>query len=287
MLEGILILLKKILFSIYEYFKKFLILIKDIILFILKFFKKLIFIDKTENGNVWWDNIKNLIIALVLAIIIRSFLYEPFHIPSGSMKPTLKDGDFIFVSKYDYGYTRYSFPFGFPVFQGRVFFNKQPKRGDILVFRLPSNPKINYIKRLIGLPGDKIQMKDGMLYVNEKAVPKTYIGEVLENDDDPLSSAKEYKEVLDNGKAFMVLDRVENGNGDNTYVFNVPKGHYFFLGDNRDNSLDSRFRETGFVPEENLIGKARVIFFSSSENPLKFWRWGKIIRTKRIFKTIN
>ena len=282
MLERILVFLKKLLIIIYNFLKK-------VVIFTFIFLKKLIFEEKKEgeDSNGLWDTVKNVLIALVLALVIRSFLYEPFHIPSGSMKPNLKEGDFIFVSKYDYGYSRYSFPFGFPIFNGRIFFKNKPVRGDVLVFRLPSNPSINYIKRLIGLPGDKIQMKNGVLYVNGNEVPKKYIEEVLEYDNDPSSKVKEYREILDNGKEVIVLDKIKNGNGDNTAVFTVPEKHYFFLGDNRDNSLDSRFRETGFIPEENLIGKARIIFFSSSENPLKFWKWGKIIRTNRIFKTIE
>lgn len=247
---------------------------------------KKIFLDEEEEG--FWGNFKSLMIALILALIIRSFLYEPFHIPSGSMKPNLKEGDFIFVSKYDFGYSRYSFPFGLPIFRGRIFFNKNKlTRGDVLVFRLPSNPNINYIKRLIGLPGDEIQMVNGVLYINGEEVKKAYIEDVLEYENDDKSSVREYRELLDNGKEILVLDKFDNGAGDNTPIYTVPEGYYFFMGDNRDNSLDSRFPQTGFIPEENLIGKARIIFFSASENPLKFWKWGKIIRGKRIFKTIE
>ena len=281
MLEKIISFVKKILIKIYEVLKKILIIIMN--------FFKAIFCDnnKEEKPDGFWDTVKSLLIALILALLIRSFLYEPFHIPSGSMKPGLKEGDFIFVSKYDFGYSRYSFPLGLPIFNGRIFFNKKPARGDVLVFRLPSDPSINYIKKLIGLPGDKIQMKDGILYVNDNPVQKIYLEDVLENDDDKDSITKEYREILDNGKEVIVLDKVENGPGDNTPIFIVPENYYFFMGDNRDNSLDSRFSQTGFVPEENLIGKARIIFFSSSENPLKFWKWNKIIRTDRIFKKIE
>ncbi|HSQ97740.1 MAG TPA: signal peptidase I [Rickettsiales bacterium] len=248
--------------------------------------KSLIISEKEDAGIL--DTAKNIFIALVIALIIRSFLYEPFHIPSGSMKPNLEEGDFIFVSKYDFGYSRYSFPFGLPIFNGRIFFNKDNlKRGDILVFRLPKNPKINYIKRLIGLPGDRVQMRDGVLYVNDKAVEKQYIKQTLEYKNIPTSIVKEYKETLDNGKSFDVIDRITNGNGDNTSVFIVPQGYYFFMGDNRDNSIDSRFSETGFVPEENLVGKARIIFFSVNDNLLKFWKWGHILRTERIFTKIK
>lgn len=288
MLERIIIFLRKITTVIYNAIKRLALFLRQIIIMLLKFLKSLIFIDKTEDGKGGlWDTIKNVAIALVIALIIRSFFYEPFHIPSGSMKPGLTEGDFIFVSKYDYGYTKYSFPYAFIPFNGRIFFKNKPERGDVLVFRLPANPKINYIKRLIGLPGDKIQMVDGVLYVNDRAVPKEYIGPIKEYDDIENSTVEEYRERLDNGKEFSVLDKFKNGNGDNTAVFIVPEKHYFFMGDNRDNSLDSRFRETGFVPEENLIGKARIIFFSSKDNPLKFWKWHKIIRGNRIFKKIK
>ena len=263
------------------YFKKFCNILKKIFVFL--------FVDdaNNKNENVIISNVKNFLIALFLALVIRSILYEPFHIPSGSMKPGLKDGDFIFVSKYDFGYSRYSFPFGLPIFKGRIFFNKKPDRGDVIVFRLPRDPSINYIKRLVGLPGDKIQMKDGVLYINDNEVKKEYMENVLENDNDLNSWAKEYKEIFDNGKEILTLDIIENGPGDNTSTFVIPDGYYFFMGDNRDNSLDSRFTETGFVPEENLIGKARIIFLSSKENPLKFWKWHKIIRTDRFFKKIK
>lgn len=249
---------------------------------------KILFIEEKDGKVDLGATFKGIIIALILALIIRSFLYEPFHIPSGSMKPELKEGDFIFVSKYDFGYSKYSFPFGLPVFSERLFFNKNKiNRGDVVVFRLPSNPNINYIKRLIGLPGDKIQMKDGKLYINDKEISKTYIGMIEEYDDIKESKVKAFREVLDNDKEVVVLDKFDNGNGDNTSIFIVPEKHYFFMGDNRDNSLDSRFPETGFVPEENLIGKARIIFLSSKDNPLKFWKWHKIIRWERFFKKIK
>ena len=156
-----------------------------------------------------------------------------------------------------------------------------------MVFRLPKDPSVNYIKRLIGLPGDQIQMKDGKLYINNKEISQTYIGKIEEYDNVPESKVNAYREVLDNNKEVVVLDKIENGNGDNTPVFTIPEKHYFFMGDNRDNSLDSRFPETGFVPEENLIGKARFIFFSSKENVFKIWKWHKIIRWDRIFKKIK
>ncbi|MDD2840168.1 MAG: signal peptidase I [Rickettsiales bacterium] len=277
MLERIFKIFRKI-------FTMFIIFVKNLLVFT----KKIIFTDDKDSEGGILTTLKNLFVALVIALIIRSFLYEPFHIPSGSMKPTLVDGDFIFVSKYDVGYSKYSFPLGLPLFNGRIFFNKDNlKRGDVIVFRLPKNPSINYIKRLIGLPGDKIQMKEGVLYINDKMVKKVYIKQTLEYNDISSSTLKEYKETLDNGKSYPILDRIPNGNGDNTSVFMVPDGYYFFMGDNRDNSVDSRFIETGFVPEENLVGKARVIFFSANDSLLKFWKWGHILRNERIFTKIK
>ena len=267
---------------IYNNIQKYADKIFKIIIKILKF----LFIEEAdENNSSIYNTIKNIFIALIIALIIRSILYEPFHIPSGSMKPNLLEGDYIFVSKYDYGYSRYSFPFGFPLFKNRIFFNKTPKRGEVLVFRLPTNPKINYIKRFIGLPGDKVQMKNGILYINDEAVDKKYIGEGLEYEDID-SKIAIYEETIDN-VVFNTFDRIDDSDGDNTPIFYVPEKHYFFMGDNRDNSLDSRFIATGFVPEENIIGKAKIIFLSSKENPFKFWKWHKIIRKDRLFKKIN
>lgn len=231
---------------------------------------------------------KTLITALVCAGIIRSLFFEPFHIPSSSMKPGLLIGDYIFVSKYSYGYSRYSFPFGFNIFSGRIFETK-PQRGDVVVFRLPSNPSVNYVKRLIGLPGDKIQMRDGVLYINEIEVQKIPNGTFY--DADSISDDKnvpEFVETLPEGKMIMTLDENPTAPQDNTGIYEVPQGYYFMMGDNRDNSQDSRFlTQVGFVPEENLVGKARTIFFSSESNVLAFWNWGHSIRFDRIFKKVQ
>jgi signal peptidase I len=202
------------------------------------------------------------------------------------MKPTLLVGDFIFVSKYTYGYSRYSFPLGLPIFKGRIYESK-PKIGDVIVFRLPKNPSINYIKRLVGLPQDRIQMKNGVLYINNKAVPKKYLSRYYEENSSD-NNSRMYLETLPNGMQHETLDAKINTEGDNTPLYIVPDNHYFFIGDNRDNSLDSRFIEgTGFVPAEHLVGKAQVIFLSSKENPLKFWKWFLIIRSDRTFKRIK
>lgn len=230
------------------------------------------------------SNLKTIAWAVVIAGIIRSLLFEPFHIPSSSMKDTLLTGDFIIVSKSSYGYSKYSFPFAMFPFKGRVF-SEKPERGDVSVFRLPSNPRINYIKRLIGLPGDTIQIVNGELYLNGELVKRTMVGMLDDGDGPP---AVKYQETLPGGKSYYVLDQVLDGLKDNTPIYTVPKGHYFFLGDNRDNSQDSRYlNKVGFISEEHLIGKAKFIFMSSEDSLLKLWAIGKNIRFKRLFKEIT
>lgn len=240
------------------------------------------------------ENIKTVVLALALAIIFRSFLFEPFHIPSSSMKDTLLIGDFIFVSKSSYGYSRYSFPLGLPLFKGRIFAS-EPQRGDVIVFRLPTNPRVDYIKRLIGLPGDRIQVRDGVLYLNGQAVKRERVADMLDMEDEEGGSLRlrhlpKYKETLPEGRQYYTLDAIEDGVVDNTVEYTVPEGHYFFMGDNRDHSIDSRYTDqVGFVPFENLVGRANVIAFSvkKDENPFKFWRWGEIFRGGRIWKHVQ
>jgi signal peptidase I len=232
--------------------------------------------------------IKTLFSAIILALIIRSLIFEPFHIPSGSMKPNLLAGDYIIVTKYSYGYSRFSFPFGINFFSGRVFFN-EPKRGDVAVFKLPSNTSINYIKRLIGLPGDKIQMIGGALHINGQAVPKALSNtpDFFDDEQNRVFEKKEFTEELDT-KTIETLDLYDDMPQDNTEVFEVPDGYYFMMGDNRDNSQDSRFTdELGFVPQENLVGKARIIFFSSKKPVWQLWNLPYSARFNRIFAKIN
>ena len=227
-----------------------------------------------------------LIVAILLAGIIRSFLFEPFHIPSGSMKPTLLVGDFVFVKKYAYGYSRYSFPFSINFFSGRIF-NKPPQRGDIAVFRYPSDPSINYIKRIIGLPFDRIQMRSGKLFINDIEVSKIKDGQFIDQINGEKISVDEFVEILPQGKKIHILD-LANTPQDNTGIYEVPAGHFFVMGDNRDNSQDSRFLDhVGFVPEENLVGQASLIFFSNAQELWKFWLWNDSIRFLRIFKNIS
>ena len=241
---------------------------------------------KIKSSETKMGFFKTLIIALLCAGFIRSIFFEPFHIPSSSMKPTLLIGDYIFVAKYSYGYSRYSFPFGINFFSGRIW-KSEPKRGDIIVFRLPTNPKINYVKRLIGLPGDKIQMRAGKVYINEEEVKKIADGEFIDDDSGEQIAIKKFLETLPEGKTIATIDQTITPQ-DNTGIFEVPASHYFMMGDNRDNSQDSRFlTHVGYVPEENLVGRATIIFFSNSKPTWQFWNWPTSIRFNRIFNRVN
>lgn len=236
------------------------------------------------------EMIRSFIFAIAIALVFRSLAYEPFHIPSGSMLSTLYEGDYIFVSKFSYGYSRYSFPLGFKFFEGRLM-QDTPQRGDVVVFRLPTNTSIDYIKRVIGLPGDKIQMKNDRLYINGELVEQTRRGEVaLPTMMGTLQQVPKYEEVLPGGKHHIVLDERTNGPVDNTEVYTVPEGHYFMMGDNRDNSQDSRYQaEVGYVPLENIVGRAELILLSFNTGvPLwKIWQWPSAFREGRWFKTIE
>ena len=210
-----------------------------------------------------------LAIAVLLSpFLIRTFLFQPFNIPAGSMKPTLFVGDYIFVSKYSYGYNRYSFPLSPPLalISGRVFAS-EPERGDVVVFRLPRDPSIDYVKRVIGLPGDRIQMINGVLHINGTPVKREQIEDFVEADDNGREvHIKQWRETLPNGVSHPTLDMIENGFYDNTKEYRVPAGHYFMMGDNRDNSSDSRVEnQVGYVPAENLIGRVQIMFWSVDE----------------------
>ena len=240
----------------------------------------------TTEKESKFEFIKTILIALFLAGIIRSFFFEPFHIPSISMKPNLLIGDYLFVTKYSYGYSRYSFPFAPNLFDEKRFWKfNQPQRGDVVVFRLPTNPNINYIKRIIGLPGDKIRVEDGVVFVNDEKIKKAYDG-IFSEEDSPLE-IEQYKETLPEGKEIYVLDHRITPQ-DNTGNFTVPKGHYFMMGDNRDNSQDSRFLDhVGYVKEENIVGKAAIIFLSSRRPIWQIWTWPKALRFDRFFEVIK
>ncbi|MBB2751912.1 UNVERIFIED_ORG: signal peptidase I [Rhizobium aethiopicum] len=245
--------------------------------------------EKVEaKPNALWENMKVIIQALILAMVIRTVLFQPFTIPSGSMMPTLLVGDYIFVNKFAYGYSKYSLPLSPDIFSGRIF-GSAPKRGDIVVFRFPPNPDIDYIKRCIGLPGDRIQMKEGVLYVNGKPVPKVPDGAFTSDYKlDPGADVPVFRETLDNGKTYDTLDSSPASRGDNTREFIVPEDHYFMVGDNRDNSADSRF-DVGFVPAENLVGRASVIFFSLGNDTSfrEIWKWPTNMRWDRLFKVVE
>jgi signal peptidase I len=240
-----------------------------------------------EKKNKEMGFIKTLIVALICAGFVRSIFFEPFHIPSSSMKPNLLIGDYIFVAKYSYGYSRYSFPFGLNFFSGRIW-QTTPKRGDVAVFRLPSDPGVNYVKRLIGLPGDKIQMRDGVLFINGEEVKKSFSRVFVDVDEEVKSEIKSFLETLPEGKIIETLDQNPQAAQDNTGVYEVPQGHYFMMGDNRDNSQDSRFlNEVGYVPEENLVGRATLIFFSNAKPTWQVWNWPTSIRFARILSKVK
>jgi len=236
----------------------------------------------------WLEVVKTIVYALIIAGVIRSFLFQPFNIPSGSMEDTLLIGDYLFVSKSTYGYSRYSFPFGLIPFEGRFAVMSEPKRGDIVVFKFPPDNTTDYIKRLIGLPGDRIQMREGVLYINDVAVPKEKIDDYVETVGGEPRNVPRYRETLPNGVSYEVLDRDPQGNLDNTQVFVVPEGHYFMMGDNRDNSADSRV-DVGYVAFENFVGKAQIIFFSTNGEARiwEVWKWPFAIRYDRLGRFVE
>ena len=236
------------------------------------------------------DNLKTLFYALIIAIVIRSLLLQPFYIPSSSMEPNLLVGDRLFVTKYSYGYSRHSFPFSPNIFVGRILFSK-PKMGDVVVFKTPADNRTDYIKRLIGLPGDEIQFIDGDLYINNNQILKTSIksSDSVFCGNDKIK-VNFFNEKLPNGKIYRTAYR-KDYSFQNSDKFLVPENHYFFLGDNRDCSKDSRFLSAvGYVHQDNLVGKAQFLFFSSNYrigSIFKFWDWKNIIRFNRFFKKIK
>jgi signal peptidase I len=234
------------------------------------------------------ETISVIVQALLLALVIRTFLFQPFSIPSGSMRPTLLEGDYLFVTKWAYGYSRYSFPFSPPIFSGRIW-GSEPERGDVVVFKYPPDPSLDYIKRVIGLPGDRVQMRGGELYLNGEAVERELVGQIDNRDITEMARPVDvYRETLPNGVSYDTLDLSPNSIGDNTREFVVPYGHYFMMGDNRDNSTDSRF-SVGFVPEDHLVGRANIIFFSISggASPLEIWRWPSEVRPSRLLTWVD
>ncbi|WP_373504307.1 signal peptidase I [Aestuariivirga sp.] len=255
---------------------------------------------KSEDGL--WETVKVIIQALLIAFVVRTFFYQPFNIPSASMYPTLKVGDYLFVSKLSYGYGKYSFNFSLGMFgkelvsccpidfPGRVVLADTPERGDVAVFKLPTDTDIDYIKRVIGLPGDRVQMRDGILFINGQAVKKERIEDFMDLSERGLSApVAQFQETLPNGVTYHVLDTEPMGEADNTEEYVVPEGHYFMMGDNRDNSQDSRYmNRVGYVPIENFVGRADIIFFSVSPDASLFevWRWPFVVRWSRFFNLI-
>ncbi len=243
-----------------------------------------------QRGGGLGETVKIIVQALILALLVRTFLYQPFNIPSGSMKDTLLVGDYLFVSKFAYGYSKYSFPFSPNLFSGRFWAGDGPQPGDVAVFKLPRDNTTDYIKRVIGVPGDTIEMRNGALYINDQPVQREQLADVTTQDQFGRErSVARYRETLPNGVSYETLDLDPDGDEDNTAVFTVPDGHYFMMGDNRDNSLDSRVAPerggVGFVPLENFIGRAEIIFFSIDETarPWEFWRWPWTVRADRLF----
>jgi len=236
------------------------------------------------------ETVRVIVHALIIALVIRTFLFQPFNIPSGSMKATLLVGDYLFVSKYTYGYSHYSVPFSPPLFSGRIF-GSEPERGDILVFRLPKDDSTDYIKRVIGLPGDRIRMIDGLLHINGQPVKRERIDDYIETEEtERATRVKRWRETLPNGVTYTTLDLIDNGFYDNTQEYVVPANHYFMMGDNRDNSTDSRvLSQVGYVPYENLVGRAQIIFFSvaEGERAWQIWLWPWTVRWSRLFTIVR
>jgi len=247
--------------------------------------------------------LKAMAFAAMIALVIRTFLFEPFNIPSASMYPSLLIGDYLFVEKYSYGYSQYSFPLGLVQFDGRVMATK-PETGDVVVFRKPTDTNIDYIKRLIGMPGDTVQVKEGRLYINGDMVKREWLGTEQRNDGYNNNLYQKYKETLPNGVEHYIYELSDTDNYDSTQAFKVPAGHYFMMGDNRDGSLDSRAQaDVGFVPEQNLIGRAALTFYSSDgigdkcvrdgifaamkSVGCKFIEWPQAIRYSRIFRRVR
>ncbi len=243
---------------------------------------------KEKKSGGLGETVSVVVQAVLLALVIRSVLFQPFSIPSGSMRPTLLEGDYLFVTKWAYGYSRHALPFSPNLFSGRIW-SGEPERGDVAVFKFPPNPSIDYIKRVIGLPGDRIQVRDGLLRINGAPIRRELIDRIDDEDvTERVGPVDVYRETLPNGVSYRTLDLSKGTPGDDTREFIVPEGHYFMMGDNRDNSTDSRFN-VGYVPADHLVGRANIIFFSiaGGASPLEVWKWPSLARPSRLFNRVN
>lgn len=244
--------------------------------------------DRNKKPGGTMETVRTIIYALLIAGAVRTFAFQPFNIPSGSMIPTLLIGDYLFVSKFSYGYGRYSFPFGLGFFDGRIF-GSAPERGDVAVFRHPPTNREDFIKRIVGMPGDRIQMIGGRLHINGEAVARRRIDDHLSRDSGgAVRRVPQYEETLPNGRTYVIREGFgDRGPADNTREFAVPPDHYFAMGDNRDDSNDSR--GWGFVPRDNLIGRAEILFYSTDGTAgwLEPWRWIQATRFDRILDTVD
>ena len=242
--------------------------------------------NKVVNFN-FQELFSSILWAVVVALIFRTFLFEPFRIPSTSMVPTLMVGDFLFTSKYSYGFSKYSFPLPLPFLEGRFLFS-EPERGDVIVFKGVHDPETFYIKRLIGLPGDSIQIRKSVIYINDKPVERKYVGKYeVNNDRHGNQIYSKYIETLPNNIEHDIIELDSWDHAafpDSTIRYIVPEKHYFFMGDNRNNSKDSRYlSEFGYIPEDRLVGKARYIFMSADFSFIDFL---PRLETGRAFKAI-
>ncbi|MEK9671540.1 MAG: signal peptidase I [Rhodospirillaceae bacterium] len=241
-----------------------------------------------NNPGGFGETMRTVVYAVLIALFVRTFAYEPFNIPSESMLPTLLIGDYLFVSKASYGYSRHSLPLSLPVIPGRVLFD-EPERGDVMVFKLPADNETDFIKRVIGLPGDTIQVVNGILHINGKPVKRERVEDFVQTDSfGATRRVPMYRETLPNGKVHYILEESDSYPGvDNTPVFKVPPNTYFAMGDNRDQSNDSRFTNVGYIPKVNLVGRAEFLFLSTKDSLWKFWRWPETLRFERIFQGIE
>ena len=247
--------------------------------------------EKVAKNESWFgETAKTVIYAVLIAVVIRTFAFEPFKIPSESMLPTLKIGDYLFVSKYSYGFSKHSFPFSAGPFEGRVL-GGLPERGDVAVFKKPIGEPIDYIKRIVGLPGDRLQMINGVLHINGEAVKKERIDDYVDRDFyGNVRRIERYRETFANGNSYITLDMNPNSSADNTDVYVVPEGHVFAMGDNRDNSTDSRFlNHVGYIPVDHLVGRAEIIFFSiEGDNSIwEIWKLPFVTRWERLFTILS